>query len=93
MHTGSAEMSQATRNHHRPALGRTKDRLGELAGRTRRARSALAEEAIAAYVERELATIDEIERARAEVREGDVVPHEEVVRDARAIVATARAGR
>ena len=53
--------------------GRTKDRLGELAGRTRRARSVLAEEAIAAYVERELATINEIERAWAEGRGGAVV--------------------
>ena len=64
-------------------FGRTNDQLDELAGRTRRPRGALAEEAIAAYVEREL----------ADVREGRVVPYEEVVREARAIVAAARAER
>ena len=53
----------------------------------------LAEAAIAAYVQRELATINEIERARAEGRDGAVVAHDEVMRDARAIVAAARAGR
>ena len=73
--------------------GRTKDRLGELAGRTRRTRGALAAEAIDAYVERELAILDGIERAQADVRHGRVAPHEEVTREARAIVAAARAVR
>ena len=74
-------------------FGRTNDQLDELAGRTRRPRGALAEEAIAAYVERELAIVEAIERGRADVREGRVVPYEEVVREARAIVAAARAER
>lgn len=73
--------------------GRTKDRLGELAGRTRRPRGVIAAEAIAAHVERELAIVEGIERGRADVREGRVVPHDEVVREAQAIVAAARAGR
>ena len=72
---------------------RTNDRLAELAGRTRRTRSVLAEEAIAAYVERELAIVEGIERGRADVRDGRVVPHDEVAREARAIVAAARARR
>lgn len=72
---------------------RTSDRLGELAGRTRRSPAMLAEEAIAAYVERELADLDGIERARVEVREGQIAQHEEVVREARAIIAAAQATR
>jgi predicted transcriptional regulator len=69
---------------------RTKDRLARLEGCTRRSRSLLAEEAIADYVERELAIIDKIERGRADVRAGRVTPHDEVVRDARAIIEAAR---
>lgn len=73
--------------------GGTKDLLGELAGRTRRARSFLAAEAIGAYVERELAIVEGIERGRADVREDRVVPHDEVMLEVLAIVAAARAGR
>ena len=53
----------------------------------------IAEEAVAAYVEHELAIVEGIERARAQVREGEVVPHDEVAREARAVVAAVRAGR
>ncbi|MFO1047866.1 MAG: hypothetical protein U1E52_08225 [Geminicoccaceae bacterium] len=73
--------------------GRTSDQLDELAGRTRQARGVLAEEAIAAYVEHELAVLKAIEQGRTDVREGRVVPHEEVVRAARDVVAAARAAR
>ena len=73
--------------------GRTQDQLGELAGRIRRPGDVIAAEAIAAHVERELAIVEGIERGRADVREGRVVPHDEVVREAQAIVAAARAGR
>jgi predicted transcriptional regulator len=73
--------------------GRTKDRLAELAGRTRRTRSFLAAEAIAGYVERELAIIEGIERGRVDLRAGRVTPHEEVTREARAIIEAARTGR
>jgi predicted transcriptional regulator len=76
----------------RPPSG-TKDRLAELAGRTRRARSVLAAEAIADYVERELAIIGKIERGRADVRAGRITPHEEVAREARAIAEAARSSR
>lgn len=72
--------------------GQTRDQLAELAGRTRRTRSFLAAEAITAYVERELAIVEAIERGRADVRAGRVVPHDEVVREARAIIEAARAG-
>ena len=69
----------------------TKHQLAELAGRTRRTRSFLAAEAIAAYVERELAIIEGIERGRADVRAGRVVPHEEVAREAAEVIDAARA--
>jgi predicted transcriptional regulator len=71
----------------------TKNQLAELAGRTRRTRSFLAAEAIAAYVERELAIIEGIERGRADVRAGRVVPHEEVAREAAAVIDAARTQR
>jgi predicted transcriptional regulator len=69
----------------------TKEQLAELAGRTRRTRSFLAAEAIADYVARELSIIEKIEQGRADVRAGRVVPHEEVTREAHAIIEAARA--
>ncbi len=71
----------------------TKERLSRLAGHSRRTRSFLAAEAIIDFVERELAIIEGIERGRDDVRAGRVVPHDEVVLDARAIVEDARAKR
>ena len=71
----------------------TKDRLATLAGRTKRTRNFLAAEAIAAYVERELAIVEAIERGRADVRAGRVTPHDEVMREVREIIEAARAGR
>ena len=58
-----------------------KDRLGELAERTRRTRSFLAGEAIAGYVERELEIVAGIERGLADMKAGRVVPHERVMAD------------
>ena len=57
----------------------TKERLGRLAERTRRSRSFLAGEAIADYVERELAIIEGIERGIADMEAGRVVPHDEAM--------------
>jgi predicted transcriptional regulator len=70
--------------------GRAKERLAELAARTRRTRSFLAAEAIADYVERELAIIEGIERGRVDVRAGRVTSHDEVIREARVITEAAR---
>lgn len=69
----------------------TKGKLATLADRTHRTRSFLAAEAIAAYVERELAIVEGIERGRADVRAGRVTPHDEVAREARTIIEAARA--
>jgi predicted transcriptional regulator len=61
----------------------TKARLEELARHTRRSKSFLAGEAIADYVERELAIVKAIERGLADVEAGRVVPHEEAIRQLR----------
>jgi predicted transcriptional regulator len=58
-----------------------KDRLGKLAGRTRRTKSFLAGEAIAGYVERELEIVAGIERGLDDMKTGRVVPHEDVMAD------------
>ena len=69
----------------------TKGKLATLADRTQRTRSFLAAEAITAYVERELAIVEGIERGRADVRAGQVTPHDEVAREGRKIIEAARA--
>ena len=68
-----------------------KGKLAELANHTQRTRSFLAAEAVAAYVERELAIVQGIERGRADVRASQVTPHDEVAREARAVIEAARA--
>lgn len=71
----------------------TEQQLGRLALSTRRSNSALAAEAIAHYIERELSIVDGIERARAELRAGHGIPHEQVMREAQTIIEDARAKR
>ena len=56
-----------------------KEKLGRLADSTRRSRSYLAAEAVAAYVDRELAIIEGIRQGLADVDAGRVVPHEEAM--------------
>ena len=63
-----------------------KERLGELAARTRRTESFLAGEAIAGYVARELAIVEGIGRGLEDVRAGRVVPHEDAMREIRATI-------
>ena len=70
-----------------------KDRLDRLAERTRRNRSLIAGEAIADYVRRELAIIDDIEEGRAEVRAGRTVPHDQVMDEIRALIEEAERSR
>ncbi len=57
-----------------------KDRLGELAERTRRTKSFLAGEAIADYVERELEIVAGIERGMEDTKAGRTVPHDKAMR-------------
>jgi len=63
-----------------------KRQLERLAAATRRTRSGLAGEAIAVYVERELALIEGIRVGLEDVRAGRVVPHDEVMAEARALI-------
>jgi predicted transcriptional regulator len=71
----------------------TRDRLAALAEHTRRTRSFLAAEAIADYVARELAVVEAVESGRADVRAGRVTSHDEVAREARAVIEAVRADR
>ena len=67
-----------------------KQRLGKLARQTKRTRSFLAGEAIAAFVERELDVIEGIERGLADIEAGRIVPHEVAMRRIRARIRRAR---
>lgn len=64
-------------------------KLDRIAMGTKRSRSFLAAEAIAAYVEHELAVIDGIIGGLDDMRDGRLVPHEDVSAEARAIVTAA----
>jgi predicted transcriptional regulator len=66
-----------------------KKRLGRLADRTRRTKSFLAGEAIADFVDRELAIIDGIRRGLEDMQAGRVVSHKQAMRRLRATVARA----
>ena len=68
----------------------TKSKLERIAADTRRSKSFLAAEAVSAYVERELEIIDGIKRGMADVAAGRVVPHEQVMAEARQIIAEAK---
>ena len=67
--------------------------LDALSVKTRRTRDALAAEAIADYVAREARIVAMIEEGIADLDAGRVVPHEEVMREAREVIAAARARR
>jgi predicted transcriptional regulator len=67
----------------------TKDRLAELAGKTRRTSSFLANEAIAAYVNQELEIVEGIEAALEDMRAGRTYSHEAVMAEALAIIEAA----
>lgn len=69
----------------------TKSRLEALAGHTRRTKSFLAGEAIADYVERELAIVEGIKRGLADIEAGRTVPHDVAI--ARLHAAIDRAAR
>ena len=58
--------------------------------RTRRSKSFLAGEAIAAYVARELEIIEGVERGLEDMKAGRVVPHDEAMRRIRAVIEKAK---
>ena len=67
----------------------TKARLEQLARHTRRSKSFLAGEAIADYVERELAIIEGIKRGLEDMDAGRVTPHADAMARMRKTVADA----
>jgi predicted transcriptional regulator len=67
-----------------------KQQLGRLADATRRTKSFLAAEAIAAYVAREADVVAGIERGLDDMRSGLVVPHDEAMKRLEATVAKAK---
>jgi predicted transcriptional regulator len=67
-----------------------KEKLERLAHDTRRSKSFLAAEAVSAYVDRELEIIEGIQRGLADVEDGRVVPHAQVMAEARQIIADAK---
>ncbi|WP_033925509.1 CopG family ribbon-helix-helix protein [Sphingomonas sp. 35-24ZXX] len=69
------------------------DKLSRLAKGTDRSRSYLAAAALSAYVDRELEIIEGIQQGLADVESGRVIPHEQVVARAEAIIAEAREAR
>ena len=71
----------------------TKHKLERLAADTRRSKSFLAAEAVSAYVERELAIIDGIQRGLADVEAGRVVPHNAAMDEVQAVIDAAKSGK
>jgi len=68
-------------------------KLAKLAAGTHRSRSWLAAAAVSTYVDRELAIIDGIQKGLADVEAGRTTSHDEVMEQARQIVADARGRR
>ena len=58
-----------------------KAKLDNLASVTRRSKSFLAAEAVAGYVEREMAIIEGIEQGLADMQAGSLVPHDQAMED------------
>ncbi|MGO4439846.1 CopG family ribbon-helix-helix protein [Rhizobium sp. RAF56] len=68
----------------------TKEKLDRIAADTRRSKSFIAAEALAAYADRELEIIAGIKRGIADVEAGRVVPHDQVMAEAREIIEDAK---
>jgi predicted transcriptional regulator len=62
-------------------------RLDRLAGQTKRARGVLAGEAIADFVDRELAIIDGIKRGLADAEAGRLISHKKAIHRLRGTIA------
>lgn len=70
-----------------------RDKLERLAHGTRRSRSFLAAEAVAAYVDRELSIIEGIQQGLADVAAGRTVSHDAAMDELDATIAKVKAGR
>ncbi|SFB17581.1 Predicted transcriptional regulator [Rhizobium sp. NFR07] len=67
-----------------------KEKLDRVAEVTKRSKSFLAGEAVAAYVDRELEIIDGIKRGMADATAGRVLPHDKAIAGMREVVEAAR---
>ncbi|OWJ66963.1 CopG family ribbon-helix-helix protein [Inquilinus limosus] len=70
-----------------------KEKLERIAVGTRRSKSFLAGEAVAAYVDRELEIIEGIKRGVADAESGRIVPHDEAMAEIYAAIEAAEAKR
>ena len=70
-----------------------KEKLDRIAAGTRRSKSFLAGEAVAAYVDRELEIIEGIKGGMADAEAGRVVPHDEAMTEIYAVIDAAEAKR
>ncbi|SIP92416.1 Predicted transcriptional regulator [Rhizobium sp. RU33A] len=70
-----------------------KDQLDALASGAEQSSQHLAEAAVTAFVEQELALRQSIEKGLVEGRAGDLVPHAEVIAEMRAMIDAARRKR
>ncbi|WP_312797783.1 CopG family ribbon-helix-helix protein [Tianweitania sp.] len=70
----------------------TKEKLDRIAVHTRRSKSFLAGEAIAAYVDRELEIIEGVTRALEDAKAGRVVSHEQAVTEMRQLLGKGKQG-
>lgn len=71
----------------------TRTGLARLASHTNQDASAIGAEAITAYVSREMAVVEAIERGRSDVRAGRIVSNEEAFRQFDAVIEAARSRR
>lgn len=69
---------------------KTKAQLAKLAEHTKRKQSFLGAEAIASYVDRELAIVEAIERGQADVKAGRYVSNDEAFRQVDEVIEAAR---
>jgi predicted transcriptional regulator len=72
---------------------RVKKRLNRLAVHTKRTRSYLAGEAIADFVEREMAIVESIQEGLDDVKADRVIAHEQVMSEAAGIIRKAKRKR
>lgn len=93
-HRSAHEFRDACEHGHDDSgFARNQVELERIAIDTRRSTSFLAAEAVSAYVERELQSLDGIKRALADARLGHVVPHDDAMAEIHAVIDAAEAAR
>jgi predicted transcriptional regulator len=70
-----------------------KEKLDRIAAGTRRSKSFLAGEAVAAYVDRELEIMEGVKRGMMDAEAGRVVPHDDAMAEIYAVIDAAQAKR